>query len=204
MKLLVPMGCWQRWQVKQVSCQLLPLYSILRVPGRSQRGKSRVVKDGLGDLGSVVQSWDWQVTSAPQGWASLLFSVAGGILVSQQHTPLLEQNQYLYKLNIYVLKRVMMNVRWKTLVSLSQSMPRERAQLRPSLAKHQPGAQDPHDNRPPGSQRDGNGWVSVHQGFPPAPQGGASASPTWHSRLCRPRCDESRRLKSTHLTHTSV
>lgn len=155
----------------------------------------------------------WDPWSSPGIGKSLRLPKAGhhfyflwgrGILVSQQHTPLLEQNQYLYKLNIYVLKRVMMNVRWKTLVSLSQSMPRERAQLRPSLAKHQPGAQDPHDKRPPGSQRDGNGWVSVHQGFPPAPQGGASASPTWHSRLCRPRCDESRWLKSTHLTHTSV
>lgn len=35
---LVPIGCWHRWHRKQVSCQLFPLYSILRAPGSGDRG----------------------------------------------------------------------------------------------------------------------------------------------------------------------
>lgn len=38
MKDLVPIGCWQRWHRKQVSCQLFPLYSILREPGTGDKG----------------------------------------------------------------------------------------------------------------------------------------------------------------------
>lgn len=39
MKDLVPIGCWHRWHRKQVSCQLFPLYSILRAPGLGDRGR---------------------------------------------------------------------------------------------------------------------------------------------------------------------
>lgn len=44
MKDFVPIGCWQRWHRKQVSCQLFPLYSILREPG-------------AGDKSSLVSIW---------------------------------------------------------------------------------------------------------------------------------------------------
>lgn len=47
---LVPIGCWHRWHRKQVSCQLFPLYSILRAPGSRDTGS-------LCDLGHFPGLW---------------------------------------------------------------------------------------------------------------------------------------------------